>query len=473
MDIKEFVYRAESVIFKEVAKSTNQLCGHSKTSSMIANLFVNLPIKVEARFVANLPKPAKELNALGEFTTAYLKHDDTSKVFIAFFYSSEKHLTKIFKRIEKYPLYFAYLYMREALKVSRLMNTKTHYNMMSNIIKFKAPSINPERHYALSIIACNYAVNETIHQLFKASAISHKLDEIFDFVEYNSKYANKSEMDILTDILATDYDPTDEPFSLDDRFSYNEQFNSIIAQSLVDGDISKNEEIITNLGESVTTALATMSRGTGSAPIFETAFAAKKVKTGWFKKLSAKFTKDVYYATETFRAEWSNLNIVYRHKFKAPKHTYETHKLSIVLSIDHSGSVSDEALGKLLYLFNKHSKRISNLYIIIHDDDIVKEFNITADTDIAQDSKFKQALGNRIATGGTSHFKVFNRIAELIKKKVIDPEKTLYISYSDNYSDIPKSWKEVSAMKKLSSTIFLAPEDNPVNVPGTTDIAMS
>lgn len=85
MTIQEFLSQAESTIFKEVAKSTNQLTGQSKTSSMIANLFVNLPIKIEARFIADLPKPAKKLNALDEFVTAYLKHDDTSKVMIAFF----------------------------------------------------------------------------------------------------------------------------------------------------------------------------------------------------------------------------------------------------------------------------------------------------------------------------------------------------------------------------------------------------
>ena len=470
MTIQEFLSQAESTIFKEVAKSTNQLTGQSKTSSMIANLFVNLPIKIEARFIADLPKPAKKLNALDEFVTAYLKHDDTSKVMIAFFYSSETHLTKIFKRIEKHPTYFAYLYMREALKVSRLMNTKTHYTMMSNIIKHKAPSLNPERHYVLSIQACDYVVNDTLHQLFKSSAIANKLDEIFEVANYKSSWSGKSEMDVLTELL-TNYSPSDEPFPIGD-FMYDPESNLTYPGNF-DGAISHNEALVTDLGESVTNALATMSRGTGSAAIFEASFASKKVKTGWFKKLTNKFTKDVHYMTNTFRSEWSSLNVTYRHKFKAPKHTHEDHKLSVILSIDHSGSVSTEGLSKLLYLFSKHSKRISDLYIIIHDDDIVKEFHIQSDFDVSADPEFIQALGNRIACGGTSHFKVFTRIAELLKSKTIDPSKSLYISFSDNYSDIPESWKANPAMTKLYSTTFLTPEHNPVSISGTVDISMS
>lgn len=470
MTKQEFLSQAKITIFSEVAKATNQLCGLSKTSTHIANLFTNLPMQIEARFIENLPKPVKKLNALDEFVTAYLKHDDSSKVMIAFFYSSDKHLTKIMKRIEEHPTYFAYLYMREALKVSRLMNTATHYRMMSNIIKHKAPSISPERHYALSIQACDYVVNDTLHQLFKASAIASKLDEIFEEANYNSSWSGKSEMDALTELL-TNYSPSDAPFPIG-AFMYDPESNLTYPGNF-DGEISHNEALVTDLGESVTNALATMSHGTGSASIFEAAFAAKKVKTGWFKKLTSKFAKDVYYITNTFRSEWSSLNIVYRHKFKAPKHTHEDHKLSLILSIDHSGSVSTVGLQKLLYLFSKHSKRISDLYIIIHDDDIVKEFHIQSDFDVSTNPDFIQALGNRIACGGTSHFKVFNRIAELIKSKKVDPSKSLYISFSDNYSDIPKSWKAVPAMTKLYSTTFLTPSHNPMSIPGTTDISMS
>ena len=49
-------------------------------------------------------------------------------------------------------------------------------------------------------------------------------------------------------------------------------------------------------------------------------------------------------------------------------------KLSVVLSVDHSGSVSTEGLQKLLYIFEKHSKKITQLFVLIHDTQVVKEF---------------------------------------------------------------------------------------------------
>ena len=59
----------------------------------------------------------------------------------------------------------------------------------------------------------------------------------------------------------------------------------------------------------------------------------------------------------------------------------------------------------------------------------------------------------------------------MLKEGVVDPEKTIYISFSDNYSDIPASWEQFPRLRKLSTT-FLSPVQNPVNVKGTTDITM-
>ena len=66
---------------------------------MIANLFTTLPLQIELRHITNQPKPRKKLNALEEFTHAYLKHDDSTKVIIAFWYDSEKHIKRITKAL--------------------------------------------------------------------------------------------------------------------------------------------------------------------------------------------------------------------------------------------------------------------------------------------------------------------------------------------------------------------------------------
>ena len=66
MTPSEFTHNASHYIFKEVAKNVNMLCGLSKTSSMIANLFANLPLQVETRYIEEQPKPSKKLNALDD-----------------------------------------------------------------------------------------------------------------------------------------------------------------------------------------------------------------------------------------------------------------------------------------------------------------------------------------------------------------------------------------------------------------------
>lgn len=469
MNKSQFIYDSSRFIFKEVAKGVNQLCGLSKTSNMIANLLVNLPLKVEARFIEDLPKPSKKLNALDEYVHAYIKHDDSTSVYIAFFYSDEKYFTRMMKAINKHPEFFVYLYMREALKIVRLMNTKTHYFMMSGIIKHNNPSISPNYHYRLSQYACNYAVNSTIKELFQATTLSYKFNTIAEGQQYNSKYDKMSEMDILKDLIEIDPSAVPHPTKIDPQFSYDEWANQIF--DCTDNPVLKDEALLTDLGESVSTQLAEMSRGGGSASIFAEFFSAKKVKTGWFKKLVAKFTTDVYNMTNNFRSEWSSLNITYRHKFKAPKTKYEDNKLSVVLSVDHSGSVSTDGLQKLLYLFEKHSTKITQLFVLIHDTEVVKEFKLESDFDIKSNPKFSEALAHRFAVGGTSHYDVFKKIDKMLEDKVIDPNKTIYVSFSDNYSDIPKSWAEFPRLKRLSTT-FLSPIQNPVNVAGTTDITM-
>lgn len=469
MTPSEFAHIASHAIFKEVAKTTNQLCGLSKTSTMIVNLFVNLPLKVEARLIPDQEKPSKKLNALDEFVHAYIKHDDVSTVYIAFFYSKEKHFDRMLKAIDKHPEFFAYLYMREALKITRLMNTATHYRMMSGIIQHNNPSVPLEQRYLLSQRACNFAVNDIIRKLVQGSPISGKINTIFEGQDYNSSYSGKSEMDILLELI--EINPGAEPaiIKLDPQFSYDEFSGQIFDR--INGSINVDESIITDLGESISTQLASMSRGTGSASIFAEYFAAKKVSTGWFKKLVAKFNREVYYMTNLFRSEWSSLNVVYRKQFKAPNTKYEDNKLSVVLSLDHSGSVSTDGLQKVLYLFEKHSKRITQLFILVHDTEVVKQFTLESDYDIKSNPQFVEALAHRFAVGGTSHFDVFRKIDQMIQDKVIDPSKTIYISFSDNQSDIPQSWEKFPRLHKFSTT-FLSPINNPVNIKGTTDITM-
>lgn len=463
---KQFMHDIPHFIYQEVAKATNQLCGLSKTSNMIVNLFTTLPLQIELRHITNQPKPRKKLNALDEFTHAYLKHDDSTKVIIAFWHNSEKHIKRITKAIHKHPEFFAYLYMREALKLTRRMNTATHYRMMSSIIKYNNPAIPATEHYKYSIQACNYVVNETIKQLFAASPLANKFNTIIEGQAYNPDYSTLSEMDIVAKLASIDI--SDElAENIDGDFVYDPIFNTILVDD-TNGALPVDEHIQTDLGETLENHLGNMSRGTGSAAIFGQFFTAKKVSTGWLKRLTSKVEVDVHRMTNTFRSEWSGLNITYRKHFKAPRAKYTENKLSLVLSIDHSGSISTEHLQQLLYLIEKQGKRITDLHVIIHDTEVVKTFQLSNTTDISNDQKFKEALAHRMAVGGTSHATTFSYISDLLKTKQIDPNKTIYIAFSDFYSDVPEAIKLYPAIKQLNPIWLSCGAEIPASCEGTT-----
>jgi hypothetical protein len=469
MSKEEFLYLAGNFITKETAKGVNEICGLSKTSSMIVNLLTNLPIKIELRHTQEQPKPSTKLNCLNEFVHAYVRHDDMSKMYISFFYSKDKHIKKIYKAIEKHPSFFVYLYVREALKLVRRMNTKTHYKMMSSIITQHAPDLPIELHYKLSLIACSYVVNGIVYKLLSNVLQDKVVDSILVGQHFDPNYEDYSEVEVLIDLITNKQICLNGSVVIDEDFMYNALLNLLVPTSY--DHINTDESIQTDLGETLETHMQQMSRGSGSAEIFSKFFNAKKVKTGWFKKLVSKFSKEVYYRTSSFTSQWSGFNNMYRHQFKAPNTKYEENKISVILSIDHSGSMSTEALQKLLYLFEKHSKKIARLNVLIHDNEIVKEFTLESDFDISSHPKFQEALAHRFAVGGTSHYEVFKKIDDMIKSRSIDCAKTIYISFSDNCSDIVESWNHFPTLKHISTT-FLSPIDNPVNVQGTVDITM-
>ena len=164
---------------------------------------------------------------------------------------------------------------------------------------------------------------------------------------------------------------------------------------------------------------------------------------------------------------WGNLNNTYRKIYKSPKKYFLDSKMEVVISIDHSGSVSTEALQKLLYLIEETSKSITKLTVLIHDTRIVKEFIIEDAYDISNNPQFKEALATRFVVGGTSHADIFNWLSDNLKTL----EKSIYISYSDNYSDIPTEWIKHPKLRNLL-TYFVCTEQNPMRIKGTIDISM-
>ena len=70
-------------------------------------------------------------------------------------------------------------------------------------------------------------------------------------------------------------------------------------------------------------------------------------------------------------------------------------------------------------------------------------------------------MSNRICSGGTSHYHTTKYIVDAIKSGEINPEQTIYMSYSDNMSDIPEVLAKFPEMKQIE-TIWVCDIDNPL-----------
>lgn len=455
MTNKEFEYNVNKLIYDSSAIEINQLIGVSKTATASIGLYLNVPITVKARKVSVLPEVDSKRQMLAHYVTAYLKHDDQSSIQFAFFYTDEADLPKLFKACEKHTYYFSYLYMREIFRLVRNHNTKAFYDMMKKRIVAHNIKVPPEYIYSYILLASDYSINGYLQELFKTSPLNSLSNKIFEYENIDLKYKGKPELDILLDILGNSKIELSK-FKLDDGIEFITKGNTAHWVGFADYDLKDNDEIITILGESISNHLKTVTRGLGSAQIFESAIDAVKTKTGWFKKLTKTFEQTVHYATNKHICSWANFNTTYRHKFKAPKHIHKSDTLNIYLSVDHSGSMSDTELGKLLHLMTKHAKRISQLTVWVHDTEIIKEYVIKSE-DISSDPAFLKAFKERIACGGTSFKSVFAKLDELRP----DPTKCIYMAFSDFVADVPQCMVKYPWVKKIP-TYWLCTINNPL-----------
>jgi hypothetical protein len=459
---KQFEQDTERLLYTELAKNLNLLVGTNKTSAASLGLFLSLPIKVELRKMQDEVLVSAKRKKIHNSVTSYIKHDDTTKVIIVFYYSKDSQIKKFNKMLEKeYSfVYLTYLYAREMMRISMNHNTKAHYDFMSRHISYVQSNLK-----LFAVNTCSYyIVNKFIYKLMSTSFTSKDVTNVFANQLFTTAYDNLTDIEILKEV---------EQNILHNTVVLDENLFQLVLEEenilLTNHELVNDEydEHIVDLGESLKQTIKQYGRGTASAEIFGEAFTAKKVKAGWFKKLKNTFSRQVYYATNDYFTSWSSINSTYRKKFKSPKHKFEEHKLNVILSIDHSGSVLTEELQRLYGLIESKAKHIGKLTVLIHDTEIIKEF-VLSGSSIKTDQQFKAALATRYGAGGTSHYNVFKRVDEI----VTEPEKTIYMSFSDNYSDIPQSLDKYQVIKKLSP-IWICSIDNHLNAScGGTNITL-
>lgn len=463
MTDKEFLLVAKQKIYKHAVLGVNQLLGQSKTAQAAIGLMVNVPINVELRKIPDLPKATKKFKTLAKSVAAYIRHD-SQEITMTFFYSKSSDLKRLSTAVTKHSYYFTYLYMRELIMLSRGYASHKFFKSISSLIS-KHSDKPITSHQAIMNIACYISISSFLETVYKAVDKTNEFNKIAKLQAYDPSIGNKPVQEIIPIVLAGI--SSIEALSDDCNTFQIEVGESSEVVHYTDFDLVNDEydEIITDLGVTVEQTFKQACRDTATASIFKNEFEANtRIKTGWFKKLVKTFSRIVYYQTNDFVSSWGALNSTYRHKFKSPKHVYSENGIHLVLSIDQSGSMSTDELARVAGLINKRSKQINKLTVLIHDTEITKSFELDPSNLDVDSDKFKKALLTRYQAGGTSHYHVFKYL-----DSITDKSKLTYISYSDNYSDIQESYKKFPSLRN-AQIVFLCTIDNPVNIPGTTDI---
>ena len=480
MNKRDFLKEAEDFIYKEIAKNANLLLGKNKTAALSTGLFLKLPIEVTlTKSDQPLPKLYKELETFMPYFSAYTKVGDTTKVYFTFLYHTESDLKSLRSNIERRSVFLTFVYIHELQHIIRKHITTSYNTMMLRI----ADGIQ-DPHQAINI-AEDYAINYSIKDLFIISPLSSHWNEIEKIGMYNSKYHEDqmSDIDILKDMKAnakpmkcSNIAPGLSKVEYDDKSSIQPTDGkgegpgeeTTEGKSKTDKCSTHQDDLdtsLSDLSESIQDIIRTNTKGSGAGELFEKMFDSIKVETGWFKKIKASFKRQVFYKTHDYNTSWANLNNTYRRIYKSPKKFFMDDKIKIILSVDHSGSMANEDLQKLLYLIESEATKISSVQVLIHDYTVTKVFDVENEYDITKATGFKEALATRYSAGGTSHDCVFQHIQDL---KLEDPSKVIYLCFSDMYSDIESVVKTYPIMRRLTN-YWVSPVANNVSntVPGT------
>jgi len=200
------------------------------------------------------------------------------------------------------------------------------------------------------------------------------------------------------------------------------------------------------------------TRGEGSVGTLSELGVDYRVPIDWFKHLKGSIFNIVQRYTSHSEPTWGRLKNKFRHVAPMPGRLYYEKELAAVISIDQSGSMSDEDLEKINYVVTQLSKKTVFSEVLLHDTGVASRKRFTQKSPLT----IRDFVTKRVACGGTSHKEVF-QILEEIKDEF--QGKLIYISFSDNWSDIEQVW-DADIFKNISAYWITTDEDNTVDVDG-------
>lgn len=222
---------------------------------------------------------------------------------------------------------------------------------------------------------------------------------------------------------------------------------------------SGNEQEIGEILDNTRNDLLEKTRGSGSNGTMAKLGVDYAVPIDWFKLLKSSMLTLTQKYTNNYEQTWSKLKNKMRHVATLPGRIYYDKEMAVIVSIDQSGSMSNEDLEKVNYVVTEMAKKSVFVEILLHDTSI-------ASSQRFEGKKFKgirEYVTNRVACGGTSHAAVFERVREIHREK--PTRKLIYLSFSDNYSDIEQVYN-ADTFQKIPAYWIVTKGGKPVSVPG-------
>lgn len=449
MTQQEFIALTEKEVFSQMLRDTNELFGQSKAASLFISLFSTVRCKIVVEQSDYLEGPFKKLE-LEDLTNSITTNIEGDDIVFRFFYKNEKHLKHLHRIACKYPMYFTYHYFKHIHSLISFSNTEAHQAAMFRLVETKA-----EPFYLIDL-ANTYAINKQVHRMLALVGQGKKWEQVKSLIRLYKDPELTTQAAILTDMAQNAIDlkikkahgkytqviTPDLTYITETKVpaEKNEKFGG--AQS-----ISKQERSLVAVANQLQHSISTSTKGTSIGQLYQQVFDEEKIDVLWFDKLKRTLDTQIFNKTQNGYASWENISATFRHIYTAPIQKSEDKKVKFIISIDNSGSFHTEDLQKVFGFIKSKSKQIAEIYVMHHTTDVIANFHLKHDEDIQLDKMFKTALGCRHGDGGTSHKEVFRQIEKLSLK---DPEQWIYISVSDNYSDIESVINTYPVMSKVS-----------------------
>lgn len=180
-----------------------------------------------------------------------------------------------------------------------------------------------------------------------------------------------------------------------------------------------------------------------------------EVKIPWDEVLQSAI---MYYSQSCEEPSWSQRNIYIRNTI-LPAYIDGMDTMTLVASIDTSGSIGDSDLKKFMGVVIGSVKHFKSLIILIHDVDIHTELEFDREPSVMDVvNKVKEIRGR----GGTSHEHVFKRIEELAENGLIST--TVFLT--DFYSDVEEIYGNYSWPKEIPTVWVLNSNEKEVKLNG-------